>query len=151
MVDVELVDVPSETVALVRARVPVTEMPAFFGPAFEQVVKAVPEAGGRVTGPPFGWYHGVPTDVVDVSAGFPVAGDVDLPDGEVVVEERPGGRAVVAVHVGPYDTIEATYGLVMAWIGEHSLEPREDMWEEYLSEPTGDPANWRTRVVIPVR
>ena len=67
---------------------------------------AVPEAGGQVSGPPFGWYHGVPTDVVDVSAGFPVAGDVHPTDGGVVVEERPGGRAVVAVHVGSYDTIE---------------------------------------------
>ena len=76
----------------------------------------MPEAGGRVSGPPFGWYHGVPTDVVDVSAGFPVAGDVHTPEGDVVIEERPGGRAVVAVHVGPYDTIEDTYAVVMSWM-----------------------------------
>lgn len=151
MVDVELVEVPPETVARVRRRVPVQEMSEFFGHAFEQVMSAVPEAGGRVSGPPFGWYHGMPTDTVDVSAGFPVAGDVHVPDGGVVVEERPGGRAAVAVHVGPYDTLQDTYGQVMAWIAGRSLEPREDMWEEYLSEPAGDPATWRTRVVVPVR
>ncbi len=150
MVDVELVEVPSETVARVRRRVPVQGMAEFFTHAFEQVMHVLPEAGGRVSGPPFGWYHGMPTDTVDVSAGFPVAGDVHVPDGGVVVEERPGGRAAVAVHVGPYDTIQDTYGQVMAWIDQHTLTPREDMWEEYLSEPTGDPANWRTRVVIPV-
>ena len=151
MVDIELLEVPSETVAGVRAKVPMAQMTQFFGPAFEQVIHAVPEAGGRVSGPPFGWYHGVPTDVVDVSAGFPVAGDVHTPDGGVVIEERPGGRAVVAVHVGSYDTIEATYALVMSWMKEHGLEAREDMWEEYLSPPTGDPATWRTRIVMPVR
>ena len=151
MVDVELLEVPSETVARVRAKVPLPELPGFFGPAFEQVMHAVPEAGGRISGPPFGWYHGVPTDVVDVSAGFPVAGDVHVPDGGVVVEERPGGRAVVAMHVGPYDTVEATYAVAMSWMKEHGLEPREDMWEEYLTEPTGDPADWRTRIVMPVR
>lgn len=151
MVDVELVEVPSETVARVRRKIPVHEMPEFFGEAFEQVMKTVPEAGGAVSGPPFGWYHGKPADTVDVSAGFPVAGDVHAPDGGVVVEERPGGRAAVAVHVGPYDTLDDTYGQVMAWIAGRSLEPREDMWEEYLSEPAGDPATWRTRVVIPVR
>ena len=117
MVDVELVEVPSETVARVRRRVPVQGMAEFFTHAFEQVMHVLPEAGGRVSGPPFGWYHGMPTDTVDVSAGFPVAGDVHVPDGGVVVEERPGGRAAVAVHVGPYDTIQDTYGQVMAWIG----------------------------------
>ena len=71
MVDIELLEVPTETVAGVRAKVPVATMTQFFGPAFEQVIHAVPEAGGRVSGPPFGWYHGVPTDVVDVSAGVP--------------------------------------------------------------------------------
>lgn len=151
MVDVELVEVPSEIVARVRARVPVQDMTTFFGAAFEQVMRAVPEAGGTVSGPPFGWYHSMPTDAVDVSAGFPVAGDVHVPDGGVVVEERPGGRAAVAVHIGPYDTMEATYAEVSAWLAEHSLQPREDMWEEYLSEPTGDPATWRTRIVMPVR
>ena len=73
------------------------------------------------------------------------------PDGDVVVEERPGGRAVVAVHVGPYDTIEDTYAVVMSWMRQHSLEAREDMWEEYLTPPTGDPSTWRTRIVMPVR
>jgi effector-binding domain-containing protein len=151
MVDIELLEVPTETVAEVRSKVPMTQMTEFFGPAFDRVMRAVPEAGGRVSGPPFGWYRGVPTDVVDVSAGFPVSGDVHVPDGGVVVEERPGGRAVVAVHVGPYDTIEVTYAAVMSWMKEHSLEAREDMWEEYLSPPTGDPSTWRTRIVMPVR
>ena len=42
MVDVELVEVPSETVARVRRRVAVTDMPEFFGRAFEQVMAVVP-------------------------------------------------------------------------------------------------------------
>ena len=151
MVDVELVDVPSETVARVRHRVPVGELSEFFGTAFEQVMRAVPEAGGTVSGPPFGWYHGMPTDTVDVSAGFPVAGDLRVPDGGVVVEERPGGRAAVAVHVGPYDSIKDGYSQVMAWMTEHSLEPRDDMWEEYLSQPSSDPSTGRTRIVFPLR
>ena len=151
MVDVELVEVPSETVARVRRKVPVEGMSEFFGQAFAQVGREVPEAGGRVSGPPFGWYHGMPTDTVDVSAGFPVAGDVHVPDGGVVVEERPGGRAAVAVHVGDYESLPRTYAEVMAWVAEHGLAPRADMWEEYLSEPAGDPAAWRTRVVVPVR
>ena len=151
MVDVEVLDVPPVTVARVRRRIPLDGMQEFFGNAFEEVARAVPAAGGRISGPPFGWYHGMPTEVVDVSAGFPVAGEVHPPGWDVAVDERPGGRAAVAVHVGPYDELERTYGEVMSWLEEQALEPRDEMWEEYLSEPRGDPSTWRTRVVIPLR
>ena len=43
MVDVELVEVPSETVARVRRRIPVEGMSEFFGHAFAQVGREVPE------------------------------------------------------------------------------------------------------------
>ena len=151
MVDVELVEVPSETVARVRRRIPVEGMSEFFGQALAQVGREVPEAGGRVSGPPFGWYHGMPTDTVDVSAGFPVAGDVHVPDGGVVVEERPGGprgrrRARRRLRDAAAD-LRRGHG-----VGRRARAgARADMWEEYLSEPAGDPATWRTRVVVPVR
>ncbi|MBP6525524.1 MAG: GyrI-like domain-containing protein [Dermatophilaceae bacterium] len=150
MVDIQLTDIPSETVALVRRVVPMGDLTTFFGEAFERVAGAVPEAGGAIAGPPFGWYHGMPGETVDVAAGFPVVGDVHTPDGGVVVTERPGGRAVVAVHVGPYDAMAVTYAEVQGWMAGRELTPRADMWEEYLSEPTGDPAGWRTRIVWPV-
>lgn len=150
MVEIELVDVPTETVAAMRDLVPVAELTGFFGKAFGQVAGAVPAAGGTISGPPFGWYHGMPAATVDVTAGFPVTGDLHTPDGGVLVQERPGGRAVVCVHVGPYDAVGETYAEVQAWMAERSLVPREDMWEEYLTPPEGDPATWRTRIVTPV-
>ena len=150
MVDIELTEVAAETVAMVRRVVPMGDLTTFLGEAFERVARMVPEAGGAIAGPPFGWYHGMPGETVDVAAGFPVAGDVHVPDGGVAVAERSGGREVVTVHVGPYDTMSATYAQVQAWLAEHGLTPRADMWEEYLSEPTGDPAQWRTRIVCPV-
>ncbi|HQR28351.1 MAG TPA: GyrI-like domain-containing protein [Nocardioides sp.] len=150
MADFELVEVPTQTVAVLRRVVPMSELTGFFGEAFGVVAGALAAAGGQIAGPPFGWYHGMPTDTVDVSVGFPVAGDVHTPDGGVVVQERPGGRAVVGVHVGPYDAMEQTYRELQAWLGERALVPREDMWEEYLSEPVGDPATWQTRIVTPL-
>ena len=84
-------------------------------------------------------------------AGDPVAGDVHTPDGGVVLTERPGGRAFVAVHTGPYDGLATTYAEVEGYADEYGLGQREDCWEEYLTEPTGDPSTWRTRVVVPLR
>jgi effector-binding domain-containing protein len=41
----------------------------------------------------------------------------------------------------------------MSWMGERGLEPREDMWEEYLTDPRAEPdaSRWQTRLVLPVR
>jgi effector-binding domain-containing protein len=151
MVQVEMVRIPSETVAVVRREIPADRLPAFFEEAFDRVAGSLPDAGGHIAGPPFGWYHGLPTKTVDVAAGFPVAGDVHGPDGGVTLTERPGCRALVAVHVGSYDGLAKTWGEVEAWVEEYSLPLRGDSWEEYLTDPTGDPATWRTRVVLPLQ
>ena len=63
------------------------------------------------------------------------------------LEERPGGRAAVAVHVGPYEGLADTWGRLLGWLAEQGLQPGPEMWEEYLSPPEGDPATWRTRLV----
>lgn len=151
MVDIQLTEIPSETVALVRRVVPMEMLTTFFGEAFERVARAVPEAGGAIAGPPFGWYHGMPGDTVDVAAGFPVAGDVHVPDGGVVVTERPGGRALVGMHVGAYDGLGQMWEALQGRAEQDGLEGRDDAWEEYLTDPTGDPSTWLTRLVLPVR
>jgi effector-binding domain-containing protein len=111
----------------------------------------VADAGGAVGSAPFGWYHGMPTDTVDVSVGFPVVGDVHPLGGGVGLLERPAVRAAVGVHVGPYDGLPQTYARMQQWVAEQGLAPTGEMWEEYLSPPEGDPSTWRTRVVIPVQ
>ena len=151
MVDIQLTEIPSETVAMVRRVVPMEGLTTFFGEAFERVARVVPEAGGAIAGPPFGRYHGMPGETVDVSAGFPVSGDVHTPDGGVVVAERPGGQALVAVHVGSYDGLGETWDELQRRAEHDGLEWRGDLWEEYLSDPIGDPATWLTRLALPVR
>ncbi|MFN8195385.1 MAG: GyrI-like domain-containing protein [Nocardioidaceae bacterium] len=148
MTEFRLEDVPTVLVGTIRRRVTMEELKGFFDVAFGQVAGAVSAAGGRIEMPPFGWYHGEPVDAFDVSAGFPVAGDVHTPDGGVHVAERPGGRGAVAVHVGPYDTLGDTWDRLSAWVREQGLVPRGDFWEEYVSPPEGDPATWETRLVL---
>ena len=64
----------------------------------------------------------------------------------------PGGRVVEATHVGPYDTMEATYGEVQQYLAQSGLTPGDVMWESYLSDPEleTDPATWRTQICWPV-
>jgi effector-binding domain-containing protein len=153
MEHIRVEDVPTRLVAVVRRQVPVDGIAGFYGEAAAAVEAAVEHAGGVIAGAMFGWYHATPTDVVDLSVGFPVT---SLPvgglGGEVEVEQRPGGLAAVVLHIGPYDALPETYRQVDVWLNTRQLDPSPECWEEYLSdaESDPDPETWETRLVRPL-
>jgi len=145
MNEIRTVELPEQHTAVLRDKVATDELPAFFARAFSATAAVLGQQGQVPAGPPFGLYHGMPTSVVDVEAGFPVATPV-APDGEVVPGTLPAGQAVEAVHVGPYDTMGETYSQVEQWMVGQRLVPGPVVWESYLSDPERepDPATWRT-------
>ena len=148
--EIEQVHEPVRMSLVVRRIVRMDELPDFFAEAFGRCVEAATALHKEIGGAPFAWYHGTPTTTIDVSAGLPVEYLTgQLPPGVEAVE-RPGGRAVTAMHIGPFDTLHETYQAVEAWIEEHGLESGDDAWEEYLTDPATepDPATWQTRVVL---
>lgn len=150
--DVDVRMQPTRTVAVVRRPVRTDELAAFYDTAYGEVARTVGEAGARIVGPAIGWYHGMPTDTVDVAAGFPVEGVAPGPlGGRVEVVELPGGPALVGLFVGPYDDLGAAWGEVEARRAEHGRDGRGDFWEEYVTEPSpdGDPARNETLLVLP--
>jgi effector-binding domain-containing protein len=152
VVDVVLVDETERPTAGLREEVPMAGLTDFFGRAFTQVARVLQAQGQGPAGPAFALYRGRPGPTVDVEAGFPVAGPLDLHE-PVVAGRLPAGRCVEAVHEGSYDALEQTYVALEHWMDERGLEPSDEMWEEYLSGPDSDPdpSTWRTRVVWPVR
>jgi effector-binding domain-containing protein len=132
----------------IRATVPMTQLPAAFGATYEKVAAAVAQAGGRVVGPAYGEYFGVPTDTVDVEIGFGIDGVRDVPG--VSVRERPAARAVVATHVGPYETLQESYAELMPWLELEQAELSESMFEWYLTDPDTDPSAMITKLVFPL-
>lgn len=147
----EIVELAAQEAIAVRGEVAMAELADVFGRAFAEAARAAAAAGVEIVGPPFGYYPEAPTDVVVVEAGFPVSARVE-PDGDAHPMVLPGGRAVQALHVGPYDTMEQTYGALRSWMAAHGLHPANAMWESYLSDPEAepDPATWRTRIVWPL-
>lgn len=145
----ELITLEPQTVAVVRESVPLEALPDFFSRAYHAVMAAVRNQGAAVVGPPVGIYFGMPSDVVDVAAGFPV----DVPvDGEGLrTETLPGGPAVRLMHQGPYDTMRESYGRLTAWLAERELTPASTMWESYLTDvDPGAPEATLTQITWPV-
>jgi effector-binding domain-containing protein len=125
-----------------------SQLPAAFGSTYEKVAASVAEAGGRVVGPAYGEYFGTPADTVDVEIGFGVARALEVPG--VLVRERPASRAVVATHVGPYETLPQSYAALMPWLEEQQVELGGSMFEWYLSEPDAEPSTVVTKLVFPL-
>jgi effector-binding domain-containing protein len=148
MGDIELNRTVPRATAVVRATVPLRDLPPFLSRAFAAVADALARQGVHVTGPPLALYHSVSADAVDVEAGFPVAADV-TPEGEVLSSSVPGGQAVETVHIGPYETLGDTYRQLAGWMEQHGRRPAPLSWESYLTGPD-DPAGPETLVVWPI-
>lgn len=123
----------------------------FMGRAFSTSASELGRQGAAPAGPAIAMYNGMPTDIIDVTAGFPVVQPVESSPDAVVVT-LPGGPAIEAIHIGPYETMSQTYTELMSCVAEQKLATSETMWEEYLVGPDiePDPAKWQTRIVFPL-
>jgi len=153
--DIRPTQLKEQPTAVVRETVPMTALRDFFSRAFGAVMGAVQEQHVQLAGPPFALYRGMPTDVVDVEAGFPLAAPFKSAGGEdavVAAGTLPAGQAYEAMHIGSYESLQRTYGAIMARMQEDGASPGEAMWEYYLTDPGAepDPAKWQTLVVWPV-
>lgn len=151
MTDIRVVDVVEQPTAGLRESVLMEELSDFFARAFRETAAVLAAQGVAPVGPPFGRYHGTPDSVVDVEAGFPVGTVVEAADA-VAPGSLPAGRAIEAIHVGPYDTMERTYAEIESYVADEGLSLGDAMWETYLSNPEDepDPATWRTRITWPI-
>lgn len=134
----EIITLEPQPVALLRETVRMDALPDYFGRAFTSAARVAGMQGVPLAGPPVGVYYGMPSETADVGAGFPTAVAIS-PDAGVSAETLPGGRAAQVLHVGSYDSMQQTYGRLMAWLAEQGLTPGQVMWEVYLTEP--DPAH----------
>lgn len=94
----ELVVTDEAITAVVRAVVPVAELPAFYDSSFRTLAEVVSAQQLALASAAFGLYHGPPTETADLEVGFATDSAV-RPDGAVVSSSLPGGR------VGPHGSL----------------------------------------------
>jgi effector-binding domain-containing protein len=152
MTAIQIVELEQQCTATIHDHVAMDQMSVFFGRALAAVSQTLAAEGVTPTGPPFACYHGRSSDVVEVEAGFPVADPVPAADA-VWPGVLPGGRAMEALHVGPYDELHKTYAAIQERIEQEGLEPADLRWECYLTDPESepDPSRWQTQIIWPIR
>ncbi|MCV0403085.1 MAG: GyrI-like domain-containing protein [Chloroflexi bacterium] len=148
---------PTASVA-VRIRAPVADLGELFGTHLANVAHGIADRGGQPAGAPYGRYHAMDAEEVDLEIGVPIAapiGDLrplaDCEPGEMGSSELPGGEVAVTVHHGSYDGLSRTYPALQAWIGEQGRTIGGAPWESYVDDPFEvAEADLRTEVCWPL-
>jgi len=140
--DITVSTIPEQPILGMHEVVALADLPEFFGRAYSAVFAELVRQGVAPVGTPVAMYDTNVGATADVTAGFRTPVAVSPSDGLVAVA-LPGGRAVEAIHEGPYDALERTYGAVMEWFVAHDVAAGAVMWEEYLAGPpeAPDPAD----------
>jgi effector-binding domain-containing protein len=158
MSEFEIREEPRRRTAVVHGSMPQAEMSGFFDRAYPEIGAAVAAAGLALGDRVFARYFAFSPERVEFEAGITIADEPGGPQrafdgsGSVQPGELPAGPVAVAMHVGPYEALPATYARLMAWIGEQGREPAGAIWEVYLTNPElePDPTRWLTEVFIPI-
>ncbi len=144
--DITVQTLPPLSAAVIRSRLRREEIPAFLNGAFPEIFGRLQSAGVEIAGPPFARY-GVGTEAFDVTAGFPVTGDV-VPDGRVEAGRLPGGEVATTIHTGSYEGLAEAFHAVIEWTQANGRQIAGDPWEAYLDGP--EVAEPRTQVCFPL-
>ncbi len=147
---VSLRSLPARTVAGISGKVERSDVVAWYGIAMAELDEAV--AGSRASGPPGGRYANelFTTGRGEVLVYRPMA---EPPiRGRVAPVVLPRVELASAVHDGPHDDIDVTYGRLGAWVVEHALAVDGPIYETYLVGPRDDqvPEAWRTEIGWPI-
>ncbi len=154
----EVRDLPETLTAAVRVVRTPDDLSAAFPELLPRIADRVAELGGEIEGPPYARYHAVTATAFDVEIGAPVAAPVagltaldDLPAGEVGASSLPGGRAAIALHIGPYSELGVTWRRTDFLLAERGFVARAPGWEWYVDDPDlVAPEAMRTEIVIPL-
>jgi DNA-binding transcriptional MerR regulator/effector-binding domain-containing protein len=147
---VELRSVAAHTVAAISGQVALDCAVAWYDAAMAELDAAFPPA--ERTGPPGGHYA---NELFTEGAGaVSVFRPVHAPrtSGRIEVVDLAAADLAVAVHAGPHDDIDVTYGRLGAWVVEHALVVNGPIHETYLVGPrdTDIPDRWRTEIGWPI-
>ena len=146
--DVRLADLQQQQAAVVRGRITMDQIAGFLGGAFGEVMGVLAAQDMHPVGPPFARYRFADSGIVEVEAGFPVAGSVSAA-GRVEPSTLPGGRVATTMHVGDYAGVGAAYDAASQFLTDEGYEVAGMPWECYLDDPEV-PAP-RTEVFMPCR
>ena len=150
--EVEVQEIEHQPTVSISGSAPAEGVGALLARMLSEVSAFIDVRGVLPAGPPFSIYHDLSPQATRIECGVPLAEPL-ASSGSVVASELPGGRAVVTWHRGPYESLSDTYRVLERWMQENGVMPAGPPRAVYWTDPTdqGDPSNWTTQVVWPIK
>jgi len=120
------------------------------GSAYDEIGAFIAKNSIAPSGTALAVYYDYSEDEMELRAGvFIKPEDAAKADDRVKADRTPATRAAHAVHMGPYEGLQQTYGTIMGemqWAGHRYGKPT---WEVYHNDPdTTPPAELKTEIFI---
>ncbi len=147
----EITKKQEQRTACIRIRTAMANLQGELGKGYGEIMSFLGKQGVQPVGAPFAIYHNMDMNDLDVEMGFPVAVPFRA-EGRMKPGAIPGGRTAVAMHKGPYETLEKTYNGITAFIAENKASPTGLCYEVYMSDPQNTkPEDMLTEINFPLR
>jgi effector-binding domain-containing protein len=124
---------------------------AKYGEVFTAIFTHVISNGGEPMGMPFGRYHGVSEEALDIEAGVRVTKAIKG-KGDIKASELPAGKVATTTHYGPYEKLGIAHEALSKWAADNGYEPTGGIWETYVTDPgqEQDQSKWQTELCLPI-
>lgn len=150
MENFKVVTIEKQLTISVRAAVKNEDIATHMSRTYGEIVMFVQERGIEIVGAPIAYYNSWNDKEVDLACAFPIAAPF-TEEGKFKSFTIPSGKAVVAIHVGPYGSLMGTYAEMEKFIRENKMQPMPQMWEQYLNDPSEVPSDkLQTKIVWPI-
>ncbi len=129
-------DLPAKLVVYQHHVVPAAQLPDVFGRAYEALYARIEHAGVAPAGPPFVIFgdQSIPGVEWHMDVCAPIAEPI-TPSGDIKYMELPATRVVSVLHVGPYDSLGATYEKLEIFLRTNGIVATGPPREIYLTPP----------------
>lgn len=137
----------------VKDSVSMAEMGPFMETYFPALYMYAIRKGGNPAGHPYSiYYNWDPAGKIFMEVGVPLAEAIEGED-NMMPATTPGGKAVKAVHYGPYEGLAESYGALEKYMTAMQLEPLGLAYEVYITDPTQEPdtSKWETHIYFPLK
>ncbi len=147
----EIKEMPAQDTLCVRVRAKAQDLPQVMGRWFGEIGRYLVELRQPPTGMPYSGYFNMDIQDMDVEIGFPVG--KPLPGkGDIQPGTLPGGRMAAVMHFGSYDTLEAAYHALQAYVQVQGLTATGVWYELYMNDPNQvAPEQIQTLVLMPLK
>ncbi|MCB1022120.1 MAG: GyrI-like domain-containing protein [Bryobacterales bacterium] len=147
----KIVEVSTQSVAVIRLTIPRSEIRQVMGPAMGEVMAAAHAQDIGPAGPLFAHHFQIDPEVFDFEVGVPVD-ELVAAVGRVEAGELPACTVAQALYRGDYERLGEAWRELDWWIEANGHTPAKDRWEVYVSGPgsSPSPAHWITELNRPL-